>query len=204
MRYVPRRAVRTAAIVTGTIALAIPATTAFASSEPSPSPSATNEPSAKPKWGEVFEVTLGNGAKAKVQDRGGKFVAIISVKGKEIATLSATHPTVTHDGVKYDLSPDNGHIGITYLNGKKDEKKDEKRDQKKDHKQDQKQGHNGQQKNDKAAPKGGVKAGAEGVDQSQGNSGSHPALLAAGGGMAAAGAGGLGFAMLRRRRDEGN
>ncbi|WP_327353440.1 hypothetical protein [Streptomyces sp. NBC_01304] len=46
-------------------------------------------------------------------------------------------------------------------------------------------------------PRGGVKAGAEGV-----TSGDNPALLAAGGGMAAAGAAGLGFAMLRRGRTD--
>ncbi|WP_167158745.1 hypothetical protein [Streptomyces sp. MBT27] len=45
-------------------------------------------------------------------------------------------------------------------------------------------------------PKGGVKAGAEGV--SNGSSDQTP-MLAAGGGLAAAGAAGLGFAMLRRR-----
>ncbi|MEU4795916.1 hypothetical protein [Streptomyces sp. NPDC023327] len=46
-----------------------------------------------------------------------------------------------------------------------------------------------------AVPKGGVAAGAEGVRAT-----GDPALLAAGGGMAAAGAAGLGYAMLRRGR----
>ncbi|MEU2955516.1 DNA-directed RNA polymerase I subunit RPA34 [Streptomyces xanthochromogenes] len=49
-------------------------------------------------------------------------------------------------------------------------------------------------------PKGGVKAGAEGV--SNGSSDQTP-MLAAGGGLAAAGAAGLGFAMLRRRGSQG-
>ncbi|MFE9122168.1 hypothetical protein [Streptomyces sp. NPDC007172] len=49
-------------------------------------------------------------------------------------------------------------------------------------------------------PKGGVKAGAEGV--SDGSSDQAP-MLAAGGGLAAAGAAGLGFAMLRRRGSQG-
>ncbi|WP_327354731.1 hypothetical protein [Streptomyces sp. NBC_01304] len=47
-------------------------------------------------------------------------------------------------------------------------------------------------------PKGGVKAGAEGVGASD-----NTELLAAGGGIAAAGAAGLGFAMLRRGREQG-
>ena len=46
-------------------------------------------------------------------------------------------------------------------------------------------------------PKGGVKAGAEGVGG--GSSGNQAPLIAAGGGMAAAGAAGLGFALYHRR-----
>ncbi|WP_327354667.1 hypothetical protein [Streptomyces sp. NBC_01304] len=49
-----------------------------------------------------------------------------------------------------------------------------------------------------ATPKGGVKAGVEGVEAP--TTGSAP-LVAAGGGMAALGAAGLGFALLRRRTD---
>ncbi|MFF4318330.1 hypothetical protein [Streptomyces sp. NPDC001568] len=49
---------------------------------------------------------------------------------------------------------------------------------------------------ERIAPKGGVQAGAEGVA----HKGDTPALVAAGGGMAAVGAAGLGFAMLRRGR----
>ncbi|MEU6991909.1 hypothetical protein ABZ953_14775 [Streptomyces sp. NPDC046465] len=47
------------------------------------------------------------------------------------------------------------------------------------------------------APKGGVKAGAEHLRDA-----GDPAFLVAGGGMAAAGAAGLGFAMLRRGRTD--
>jgi hypothetical protein len=46
------------------------------------------------------------------------------------------------------------------------------------------------------APKGGVKAGSEGFH------GGDPVFLAAGGAMAAAGAAGLGYAMLRRGRTD--
>ncbi|WP_069885441.1 hypothetical protein [Streptomyces luteocolor] len=184
-------------------ALLIPAAGAFADS-PAPEPTAsgtqapdtTGTPSQKPtQKAEVYEVTLGNGAKAKIQNRGGAYVATIVVKGKQIATLSSTHPTVTSGGVRYELYPSNGHIGITYLNGK-DKKDDGKKDQKvtPQPKNDQKQ----QRSGDKTVtPKGGVKAGAEGV-----HSAGDPAFLVAGGGMAAAGAAGLGFAMLRRGRTD--
>ncbi|MEV6950939.1 hypothetical protein [Streptomyces sp. NPDC051183] len=50
-------------------------------------------------------------------------------------------------------------------------------------------------------PKGGVKAGAEGVETP--GSGDGTLLVAGGAGLAAAGAAGLGFAMLRRHRAEG-
>ncbi|MGA4839618.1 hypothetical protein [Streptomyces sp. G45] len=46
-------------------------------------------------------------------------------------------------------------------------------------------------------PEGSVRAGADGVPE-----GGNPAFLIAGGGMAAAGAGGLGFAMMRRGRTD--
>ncbi|SDK52637.1 hypothetical protein [Streptomyces indicus] len=83
-----------------------------------------------------------------------------------------------HNGAHFVLNPDGTMKGWT--EGKKN-------DAKKDQKQDQK----------KVTPKGGVKAGAEGA-----GAGDDTALLAAGGGMAAAGAAGLGFAMLRRRGDQ--
>ncbi|GGO33605.1 hypothetical protein [Streptomyces lasiicapitis] len=47
-------------------------------------------------------------------------------------------------------------------------------------------------------PEGGVRAGTDGLKDSR-----NPAFLVAGGGMAAAGAAGLGFAMLRRGRTDG-
>ncbi|WP_030567467.1 hypothetical protein [Streptomyces aureocirculatus] len=46
-------------------------------------------------------------------------------------------------------------------------------------------------------PEGGVVAGADGVDTT-----TNPAFLVAGGAMAAAGAGGLGFALVRRGRTD--
>ncbi|WP_030792647.1 hypothetical protein [Streptomyces sp. NRRL S-920] len=119
----------------------------------------------------TYDVTLGNGAKAQVRHRDSAYVATISVKGEQIATLSARHPTVTESGVRYELYPSNGHIGITHLAGGSDA--------------------------GPGTPRGGVEAGAEGVRDT-----GDPAFLVAGGAMAAAGAAGLGFAMLRRGRTD--
>ncbi|MEU6824439.1 hypothetical protein ABZ921_27730 [Streptomyces atriruber] len=171
-------------------ALLIPAAGAFADS-PAPEPTATRSQQPAPHAkGEVFEVTLGNGARAKIQNRGGSYVATISLKGKEIATLSATHPTVTQGGVKYELYPSNGHIGITYLKGQDNGRKQ--------HDTGTATGTKHGTGHKTVTPKGGVKAGAEGVRDA-----GDPAFLVAGGGMAAAGAAGLGFAMLRRGRTDG-
>ncbi|MFF1377169.1 hypothetical protein [Streptomyces sp. NPDC058308] len=188
----PRRhtLLRTAAVSTlvgG--ALLVPAAGAFAAASPAPEPTASQSRSPQPEKGEVFDVVLGNGAKAKIQNRGGSFVATISLKGKEIATLSATHPTVTQGGVKYELHPSNGHIGITYLN--REDGKDGKGGKGGHH------GKRGENSGKTVAPKGGVKAGAENMRDA-----GDPAFLVAGGGMAAAGAAGLGFAMLRRGRTD--
>ncbi|WP_150186197.1 hypothetical protein [Streptomyces venezuelae] len=178
------RTAAVSALVGGSLLL--PAAGAFADS-PAPTPTATAfKPHAK---GEVYEVVLGNGAKARIQNRGGAYVATISLKGKEIATLSATHRTVTQGGVEYELHPSNGHIGIAYLDGK---------DRTDGGKNDQKQRPAPRTGDTAGAPKGGVKAGAEGVRDA-----GSPAFLVAGGGMAAAGAAGLGFAMLRRGRSDG-
>ncbi|MBW5424152.1 hypothetical protein GKQ77_21730 [Streptomyces sp. BG9H] len=158
-------------------ALLVPAAGALAAA---PTASHAPKPTAS---AEVYDVTLGDGAKADVRSRGGSYVATLSVKGEQIATLSATHPTVTEGGVRYELYPSNGHIGITHLKGEatkgtggKDTKGGDKT---------------------AGAPKGGVRAGAEGVPST-----GDPAFLVAGGGMAAAGAAGLGFAMLRRGRTD--
>ncbi|MFD9911029.1 hypothetical protein [Streptomyces sp. NPDC059063] len=179
-----RRTAAVAALVGG--ALLLPATGAFADTPaPAPSATATTSPTASPaasptastERGPIFSVTLGNGAKAKVQNRGGAYVAVLSVGGKSVATLSSTHPTVTHQGVRYELYPVNGHIGITYLA--------------------KNEGGKGKGGTESVTPRGGVKAGADGLKD-----GGNPAFLVAGGGMAAAGAAGLGFAMMRRGRTD--
>ncbi|MBM7173652.1 hypothetical protein JQK87_35785 [Streptomyces sp. G44] len=76
-------------------------------------------PDPKPRAAEGHEVTvtLGHGAKAEVRNRDGSYVATLSVGDQQIATLSARHPTVTESGVRYELYPSNGHIGVTRLDG---------------------------------------------------------------------------------------
>ncbi|MFH8561119.1 hypothetical protein [Streptomyces sp. NPDC017988] len=158
-----RRHALHAAAVTALVggALLAPAAGAFAGA---PAPGRTPRTA-------VHEVTLGHGAKAEVRNRDGSYVATLSVRDQQIATLSARHPTVTESGVRYELYPSNGHIGVTRLDGAQDAVS--------------------------ATPRGGVGAGAEGVRDA-----GSPAFLVAGGGMAAAGAAGLGFAMLRRGRTD--
>ncbi|MFF0744889.1 hypothetical protein ACFYVL_31245 [Streptomyces sp. NPDC004111] len=144
------------------------------------------------KWGEVYTVKLGNGATARIQNRGGAYVATITVNGKEIATLSSTHPTVTDNNVTYELHPSNGHIGITYLNSRHTHHGDRT-----DPRQNRTApAHRTVHTATGAVPKGGVRAGAENVHES-GPSG----LLMAAGGVAAASAAGLGYTFLRRNRN---
>ncbi|MEU7648663.1 hypothetical protein [Streptomyces huasconensis] len=158
-----RHALHAAAVtaLVGGVLLA-PAAGAFAGA-PAPSPG--------PGAAKGREVVLGHGARAEVRDRDGSYVATLSVGDQQIATLSARHPTVTESGVRYELYPSNGHIGVTPLDGGDDAVP--------------------------PTPRGGVGAGAEGA-RGAGN----PVFLAAGGGMAAAGAAGLGYAMLRRGRTD--
>ncbi|MEU6765204.1 hypothetical protein ABZ916_22055 [Streptomyces sp. NPDC046853] len=96
-----------------------------------------------------------------------------------------------HNGAHFVLNPDGTMRGWT--EGKKQQNHDQKHNQ--THTRPQTPPKNG---TSQIVPKGGVKAGAEGV---------HPAgdsapLMAAGGGMAALGAAGLGFAMHRRKRND--
>ncbi|MFH8348185.1 hypothetical protein [Streptomyces sp. NPDC018045] len=106
-----------------------------------------------------------------------------------------------HNGAHFVLQPDGSMT--SWVEGgdrKKDDKKDDKKkneqhegrkqDARKDQRQPQQTGRQTQ-----VTPKGGVKAGAEGV----GGTPDTPAVLLAGGGAAAAAAG-LGFALLHRRK----
>ncbi|MFH8751382.1 hypothetical protein ACH4GK_29655 [Streptomyces rimosus] len=94
-----------------------------------------------------------------------------------------------HNGAHFVLQPD-GSMTSWVEGGNK--KKDEKKNTHPGEQKNQRQG-GGQQT--KVTPKGGVKAGAEGVGETPDT----PAMLLAGGGAAAAAAG-LGFALLHRRK----
>ncbi|MFC7304836.1 hypothetical protein ACFQVC_11465 [Streptomyces monticola] len=206
-----RTLVRTAAVTAVSGALLIPASAAFADSPtPAPSETATTKPSPEPskdakdkkqdekkkdeKTGQrklVNTVKLADKAStAKIYKLGqNHYEADIFANGAKLDTLVANGKAAygQNNGLHVALQPD-GQIKSWVEGGKKDEKKKDKKGHK------DKVVPNG---NDTRTPRGGVKAGAEGVETGQ-----SPALLAAGGGIAAAGAAGLGFAMLRRGRTD--
>ncbi|MGW6058665.1 hypothetical protein [Streptomyces sp. NPDC055189] len=98
-----------------------------------------------------------------------------------------------HNGAHFVLNPDGTMKGWT--EGKRQHHQNENQNQNQTHTRPQTPPKNG---TSHVVPKGGVKAGAEGV---------HPAgdsapLMAAGGGMAALGAAGLGFALYRGKRND--
>ncbi|MFF4189380.1 hypothetical protein ACFYZ9_39990 [Streptomyces sp. NPDC001691] len=189
------RAVAVSAAVSG--ALLAPAAVAFADSPaPAPSQSAPSTPSESKKdenkksekEQDAQEFKLSNNAVAHVYKlpKGG-YMAWITMNGQRIANLSAENPTATVKGYKYELNQANGFVGVQHPGGwhsEQDKPKPNSDGKKKDDRRDGKT----------VTPKGGVKAGAEGVQEQ------NPAFLVAGGGMAAAGAAGLGYAILRRGR----
>ncbi|WP_438297432.1 hypothetical protein [Streptomyces sp. HUAS TT7] len=196
------RAVAVSAAVSG--ALLAPAAVAFADSPaPAPSQSASSTPSPDSKSDskkdekkkddkeqDAQEFKLSNNAVAHVYKlpKGG-YMAWITMNGQRIANLSAENPTATVKGYKYELNQANGFVGVVHPDGwhsEQDKPKPNSGDKKKDDVR--------QRDGKTVTPKGGVKAGAEGVQEQ------NPAFLVAGGGMAAAGAAGLGYAMLRRGR----
>ncbi|MFI6941428.1 hypothetical protein ACIBI4_19305 [Streptomyces sp. NPDC050418] len=124
----------------------------------------------------VFKVKGGYDAEMWGKDpASGKYI-----KWDTLQQRGSKSVTGQHNGAYFVLNPDGTMKGWT--EGKKDSGK----------KEQPKKNEQG-----KVVPKGGVKAGAENVTP-----GDDTALLAAGGGMAAAGAAGLGFALLRRRGDQ--
>ncbi|MFD9373908.1 hypothetical protein ACFWA6_40275 [Streptomyces sp. NPDC060020] len=151
-------------------------------------------------------VTMPDGRIAKLVDGpNGKRVEISMPNGNALGTIDLKRPGTQNDGWTYKLVQDGKRVKFVVVDGKgggnswvydfsgrliekytvDPVKKDEKRDRKRDV---------------RVVPKGGVKAGAEGVGPTEGES---PVLVAAGGSMASAGAAGLGFALLRRRRAGG-
>ncbi|MEJ8643283.1 hypothetical protein WKI68_21635 [Streptomyces sp. MS1.HAVA.3] len=167
------------------------------------------EPEPEVKKESSVRIGMPDGRIAKLVDGpNGKRVDISMPNGNALGTIDLKHPSTQNDGWTYKLVQDGKRVKFVVIDGKGGGnswvydfngrlierytvdvvKKDVvKKDVAKDV---------------KVVPKGGVKAGAEGVTPSEGE---NPMLLAAGGSMASAGAAGLGFALLRRHRagDEG-
>ncbi|WP_326588920.1 hypothetical protein [Streptomyces sp. NBC_01294] len=145
-------------------------------------------------------IGMPDGRIAKLVDGpNGKRVEISMPNGSALGAIDLKRPSTQNDGWTYKLVQDGKRVKFVVIDGKgggnswvydfngrliekytvDGAKKDVVR------------------KDVNIVPKGGVKAGAEGVTPSEGE---NPMLLAAGGGMASAGAAGLGFALLRRHR----
>ncbi|MFD7662159.1 hypothetical protein [Streptomyces sp. NPDC059788] len=98
-----------------------------------------------------------------------------------------------HNGAHFVLRPDGSMT--SWAEGGDKKKDDRHKEQQKDATKDRRQSQHGDGRQTRVTPKGGVKAGAEGVGETPDT----PAVLLAGGGAAAAAAG-LGFALLHRRK----
>ncbi|MFD9631222.1 hypothetical protein [Streptomyces violascens] len=152
------------------------------------------------------KITMPDGRIAKlIKTTDGPRVEISMPNGNFLGAIDLKDPSALNDGWTYKIvnagkgvykfvvidGKSGGNSWVYDFNGKLIEKYTVQKDGKK------------QQQPVKTAagvvPKGGVKAGAEGVS---GDSSDQTPMIAAGGGMAAAGAAGLGFAMLRRRGDQ--
>ncbi|MFI6055185.1 hypothetical protein ACIBCO_34495 [Streptomyces violascens] len=152
------------------------------------------------------KITMPDGRIAKlIKTTDGPRVEISMPNGNFLGAIDLKDPSALNDGWTYKIvnagkgvykfvvidGKNGGNSWVYDFNGKLIEKYTVQKDGKK------------QQQSVKTAagvvPKGGVKAGAEGVS---GASSDQAPMIAAGGGLAAAGAAGLGFAMLRRRGDQ--
>ncbi|MFJ7155315.1 hypothetical protein ACIQUQ_10270 [Streptomyces sp. NPDC101118] len=169
----------------------------------------------------VATVKMPDGRIAKLIKGGknGPRVEISMPNGNHLGTLDLKHPSTVNDGWTYKIVKDgkrakfvvvdcrNGGDSWVYdFHGKLVEqyKADRRTGRKAAVATSAKDAGDTRQVKEATAhqvlPKGGVKAGAEGVE---GKGSDTPVLVAAGGGMAAAGAAGLGFALLRRGRHQG-
>ncbi|MEU9231167.1 hypothetical protein [Streptomyces subrutilus] len=148
-------------------------------------------------------VTMPDGRIAKLVDGPrGKRVDLSMPNGTALGSIDLKHPSALNDGWMYKLVQDGKRVKFVVIDGKGggsswvydfDGKLIEQYTARKDAKKD---GARPAAVVGKAVPEGGAEAGAEGVAEPRGDT---PKLVAAGGGMAAVGAAGLGFAMLRRR-----
>ncbi|MFD7033361.1 hypothetical protein ACFWAR_35570 [Streptomyces sp. NPDC059917] len=155
-------------------------------------------------------ITMPDGRIAKLIDGpNGKRVELFTANGNFLGSIDLKNPGEVNDGWTYKLVRDGHRVKFVVIDGKHGGSSwvydfggkliEKYTAEQKQEKQQKPQKHDKPQvASDRVVPKGGVKAGAEGVT-SQADAGG-PALVAAGGGMAAIGAAGLGFAMFRRNR----
>ncbi|MFJ6937573.1 hypothetical protein [Streptomyces sp. NPDC101132] len=177
----------------------------------------------------VATVKMPDGRVAKlIKGANGPRVEISMPNGNHLGTLDLKHPSAVNDGWTYKIVKDGKHAKFVVIDGRnggdswvydfhgklvEQYKVDRRTGRKaavvtpaKDAKdaKDAKGAEDARRAKEATAhrvlPKGGVKAGAEGVEAKGSDT---PVLVAAGGGMAAAGAAGLGFALLRRGRHQG-
>ncbi|MFD7554428.1 hypothetical protein ACFV9E_07780 [Streptomyces sp. NPDC059835] len=162
-------------------------------------------------------LTMPDGRIAKLVDGpNGKRVHISMPSGNALGTIDLKRPSVQNDGWTYELVRDGKRVKFVVIDGRGggnswvydfngrliekytvDAKRDTKRDTKRETGKVDVAKDVAKPAVERIVPKGGVKAGAEGVATADSDT---LLLPAAGGGMAAVGAAGLGFAMLRRNR----
>ncbi|WP_030152910.1 hypothetical protein [Streptomyces sp. NRRL S-244] len=180
--------------------------------KPKPMPEPVEKPVEKPKHEVKKEtsvrITMPDGRIAKLIDGpNGKRVEISMPNGNLLGTIDLKHPSAQNDGWTYRIVQDGKRVKFVVIDGKGggsswvygfDGKLIEKYVAEPSKAAAKPAG-------DRVVPKGGVKAGAEGVGAGAGagvgaSTGDTPMLVAASGGMAAVGAAGLGFALLKRGR----
>ncbi|MER6777440.1 MULTISPECIES: hypothetical protein [unclassified Streptomyces] len=176
---------------------------------PKPEPKPLERPEHEVKEGKKetsVRITMPDGRIAKLVDGPhGKRVEISEPNGNRLGTIDLKHPSAQNDGWTYRIVQDGKRVKFVVIDGKGggsswvygfDGKLTEKYAAER-----AKPVKPAGDRVERVVPKGGVKAGAEGVGTATGSSkGDAPMLVAAGGGMAAAGAAGLGFALLKRGR----
>ncbi|MCX4665664.1 hypothetical protein OG453_03075 [Streptomyces sp. NBC_01381] len=155
-----------------------------------PKPKPKPQPDGKRVY--VRSAKLADGSLAKIYKLGkNHYQADIYAHGAKLDTLDANGKSVTgrHNGLYVVLNPD-GTIK-SWVEGKAKPAPKPQPTQQPQHK-------TGSGTSTPVVPKGGVKAGSEGVTPAAAST----PLIAAGGGMAALGAAGLGFALYRRKQND--
>ncbi|MGW7412034.1 hypothetical protein [Streptomyces sp. NPDC054863] len=229
---ISRSTFRTAAVATGvTVAFALPMGAAFADDgAPTPKDDTVSTPDKgdrnkgdedgqkdkTPQPSFVRSVKLVDGSTAKIYKTGeNSYKAVVTANGAEVGTLVSTDGKPAKgelNGMFVVLNPDGNVVSwISPVDKPKPRPKPTPQPHKDTHTHANHPHTNHPHKQippvqpapdqHKVLPKGGVKAGAENVSATSGAP--DATLLAAGGGLAAAGAAGLGFAVLRRRGPQG-